>query len=197
MRWDERPKSRPNFLIMEIKDWRCLPRCVRWRLRESIHLEEQTITVLAETSKTKETRNVHIEPTLMAWFEEHKPAKLSGFVTPQTNFKKRTLTLHTDAGYRGNGLNTDRPEWSQDVLRHSYGSYWLAKFKNRGQLAESMGNSLQIIKKHYKRVVSKSDCAEYWRIVPGYEGQGTMKTTVLSPAEIKARRAEKIRKALD
>lgn len=163
---------------------------------ENIHLDEQTITVLAETSKTKETRNVHIEATLMAWLDEHKPAKLTGLVTPQKNIRKRTLALHTDAGYRGKGLNIDRPEWPQDVLRHSYGSYWLAKFRNRAQLAENMGNSLQIIKKHYKRVVSKSDFAEYWSIVPGYEGQGTMNKAEPSRAEIKARRAERLRKAL-
>ncbi|MEI6165418.1 MAG: tyrosine-type recombinase/integrase [Planctomycetota bacterium] len=164
---------------------------------ENVHLEEQTITVLAETSKTKETRNVHIETTLLAWIEEHKPTKLTGFVTAQTNFKKRTLALHTDAGYRGNGLNADHPEWPQDVLRHSYGSYWLAKFKNRAQLAESMGNSLQIIKKHYKRVVSKSDCAEYWSIVPGYEGRGKMKSDMPSQAEIKKTRAKSIQRALN
>jgi len=27
----------------------------------------------------------------------------------------------------------------RDVLRHSYGSYWLVKHKNRAQLAENMG----------------------------------------------------------
>jgi len=163
---------------------------------ENIHLEEQTITVLADTSKTKETRNVHIEPTLLAWLEDHKPKKPTGFVTAQENFKKRTLGLHVDLGYRGKGENEKAPAWPQDVLRHSYGSYWLAKFKNRAQLAENMGNSLQIIKKHYKKVVSKSAVAEFWSLVPGYEGQGIVNTSMPTEKEIKARRAQRLAKAL-
>ena len=67
--------------------------------------------------------------------------------------------------------NLDASTWPQDVLRHSYGSYWLGKYKQRAVLAEHMGNSLQIIKKHYRQVVSKSAVAEYWRITPTYDGK--------------------------
>ena len=68
--------------------------------------------------------------------------------------------------------NLDASTWPQDVLRHSYGSYWLGKYKQRAVLAEHMGNSLQIIKKHYRAVVSKGATTEYWRITPTYDGTG-------------------------
>ncbi len=152
---------------------------------EQIHLKERTIHVLAETSKIKEARNVHIETNLLRWLKLFKPAKASGYVTPQKNFKNRTLQLHIAAGYRGtlstklDGKvtkkihNADKPAWAQDICRHSYGSYWLASNGNRAQLAENMGNSIQIIKKHYKRVVSKADAKAYWSIVPAEVAQST------------------------
>jgi integrase len=133
---------------------------------EQIHLDERTITVLAETSKIKETRNVHIEETLFLWLSQTPAKDRKGYVTPQTNLTNYLLKLHVAAGYRGAGENMDKESWPQDVLRHSYGSYWLAKNGNRAQLAEYMGNSLQIIKKHYKQVVSKTETAKYWAILP-------------------------------
>ena len=168
-------------------------RLLKW---EQIHLEEKTITVLAETSKTKETRNVPIEATLMAWLEEYKPAKLKGSIIPHQNFIKRAQAFHSALGYKGNGENPEAPDWPQDVMRHSYGSYWLAKYKQRAVLAEHMGNTVEMIKKHYKRVVSKADFTEFWRIVPGYDGQGSMKNTPPSREELKQVRARKLRAGL-
>jgi integrase len=162
---------------------------------EEIHLEENTITVLAETSKTKETRNVPIEPTLRAWIDAYKPAILNGSIIPHRNFTKRAQALHAALGFKGQGQNPTAPEWPQDIMRHSYGSYWLAKFKQRAVLAEHMGNTVEMIKKHYKRVVSKADCAEYWRIVPGYDGK-TMPLHVPTDEEIDAARVNRIQKVL-
>ena len=144
-------------------------RLLKW---EQIHVEEKTITVLAETSKTKETRNVPIETTLATWLKAYQPEKPMGSILPHRNFKRRAQALHSALGFKGPGDNQTMPEWPQDVMRHSYGSYWLAKFRHRAVLAENMGNTVEMIKKHYKRVVSKADCTEYWRIVPGYDGSG-------------------------
>ena len=142
---------------------------LRW---EQIHLEEKTITVLAATSKTKETRNVPIETNLLAWIGAFVPERPQGLVTPQANLIQRLQNFHAALGYRVSDQNTDATTWPQDVMRHSYGSYWLSRYKQRAVLAEHMGNSLQIIKKHYRQVVSKSATAEYWRITPTYDGSG-------------------------
>ncbi len=50
-----------------------------------------------------------------------------------------------------------------------------------------MGNSVQIIKKHYKQIVSNSAVAEYWRIVPGYDGEGVVKERLSMEDARKAR----------
>jgi integrase len=170
---------------------------------ENIHLEEKTIHVLAETSKIKEARNVHIEDVLALWLEKYMPEEPKGFVTPQVNFKKYTLQIHMAAGYQGtrvnkvNGqliytkVNPDASLWPQDVMRHCYGTYWLAKHGNRAQLAEYMGNSLQIIKKHYKKVVSKSQAEAYWKLRPDRKPE-----LHLSREEIRAARARRVAAAV-
>ena len=163
---------------------------------ENVNLEEKTITVLATTSKTKETRNVPIEGNLLKWIEEFAPAKPHGLVTPAANFAKRIKAFHATLGYRMGDENPDAPTWSQDVLRHSYGSYWLAKRKQRAVLAEHMGNSLQIIKKHYKRAVGKTACSEYWKITPTYDGRGEVGHDV-SAEEISSNRAKRLAAAVD
>lgn len=178
-------------LFAGLRPYEC--RFLKW---EQIHLEEKTITVLSETSKTKETRNVPIESTLMAWLEEHKPSTLAGSIIPHQNFIKRAQALHSSLGYKGDGSNPQAPNWPQDVMRHSYGSYWLAKYKHRAVLAENMGNTVEMIKKHYKRVVSKADCAEYWKIVPGYEGQGKTASKTPTREEVRAKRTKRISAAV-
>lgn len=145
-----------------------------------IHLGKRIIHVRSEISKINESRNVHFGETLRAWLLRYKPegSKPTEFVTPQTNFKNYTLQIHIAAGYRGTLVKTvdrqkiktvfneDKPTWDQDILRHSFGSHWLERHGDRARLAEEMGNSLKIIKKHYRRVVDAADCSAYWSILP-------------------------------
>ncbi len=56
--------------------------------------------------------------------------------------------------------------WHHDVLRQTYGSYWLAIHQNRPLLAEHMGNSVRIITKHYKRMVSRGQAEAWFNVIP-------------------------------
>lgn len=117
------------------------------------------------------------------WLCEYAPPpKLrKGYVTPQTNLKNNLLKLHIEAGYRGTivktvkGVKTKQvfnpknSTWPQDILRHSFASHWLPIHQNRSVLAEEMGNSVQIIKKHYRKHASKSAAAAFWEILPAAE----------------------------
>jgi integrase len=134
---------------------------------EQIHLEEKQITVLHGTTKVKETRNVPIEENLMQWLHNYKGER-KGLVTPHTkaNLRPRLERLRVDAGYKLLGENPDGKVWVEDVLRHTYASYWLGRTKDRSHLAENMGTSLKMIKKHYKQVVSASSTAAFWAITP-------------------------------
>jgi hypothetical protein len=60
--------------------------------------------------------------------------------------------------------------WPQNALRHSFGSYHLAKFQDAPALALQMGNSVDVIMKHYRELVRPADAAKYWRIRPKTSG---------------------------
>lgn len=79
----------------------------------------------------------------------------------------RLKRFRAACGFKTNRKNPDGPRWDEDVLRHCYASYWLAKHKDRPHLAENMGNSLKMIKDHYKRIVPKSEVEKFWGILPG------------------------------
>lgn len=151
---------------------------------ENINLEEKQITVLDSTSKVAETRNVPIEDNLLLWLNAHKGER-KGFVTRQANFINNMRAVRGDMGYKavifaakriegkvqsiGTTVNPNGPEWPEDVYRHSYASYWLAKNKDRAHLAEHMGNSIQIIKRHYKAVIANSAQEAFWNLKPGLQ----------------------------
>ncbi len=59
-----------------------------------------------------------------------------------------------------------RAEWPQNALRHSFGSYHLAHFKDAAKLALEMGNSPAMIFKHYRELVKPKDAGVYWAIRP-------------------------------
>ena len=54
--------------------------------------------------------------------------------------------------------------WVADCIRHTYASNWLAVHKERAHLAEIMGNSPAIIRKHYKRAIPVNDAEAYFQI---------------------------------
>jgi integrase len=57
-------------------------------------------------------------------------------------------------------------EWPEDVLRHSFASYHLAKHRNAALTAELMGHkNARIIYAHYREVVKDAeDVSLFWSI---------------------------------
>jgi integrase len=58
--------------------------------------------------------------------------------------------------------------WPEDGLRHSYGSYHLARFRNAALRADQMGHkNARMLYTHYREVVKDSDdITDYWATVP-------------------------------
>jgi hypothetical protein len=54
----------------------------------------------------------------------------------------------------------------QDILRHSYGTHRMAVVRNAHQVAEEMGNSVPIVRRHYDAVLESSKAALWWQIQP-------------------------------
>lgn len=125
---------------------------LRW---ESIHFETSQIEVKAATSKTRQTRFVPIETCLA---ELLLPRRRPLGLIPGPHFEKILRSVKKEAGLI---------PWPVDVLRHCYGSYWLAVNKDRAHLAELMGNSLSVIRQHYRRAIPEATAREYWHLLGG------------------------------
>jgi integrase len=120
-----------------------------------IDLDANLIDIKARNSKTATRRLVTIQPNLQAWLAPHR--KVAGSVCPST------LRIKLDADRARCGLLQN---WPQNGLRHSFGSYHLARFNDAAALALQMGNSPAMIFKHYRQLVKPKAAQEYWNITP-------------------------------
>jgi len=123
-----------------------------------IDLESGHIEVKASKAKTRQRRLVTIGSNLLAWIKPF--AKKNESVTPSKNedvFGENLKEIAEAAGIQ---------EWPHNALRHSFGSYFFAKNKDENKTAAEMGNTPNIVFKHYRALVKEKDALEYWRIQP-------------------------------
>lgn len=124
----------------------------------NVNLQTNHIFVEASTSKRRESRYVRIEPTLSQWLSRY--TKPSGRICGP-NFRRQWDSVIKAAGY-----NAEQP-WPQDCMRHSYASYWLALYEDRPRLSELMGNSVGVIRRHYRQPVTKAEAQRFFALSPG------------------------------
>ena len=106
------------------------PREVR-RLRwMDIDLNEDSITVRAQCSKTGGVRHVEICPSLKRILKKHKMEDNSPICPP--NWRRKWQRIRNDSGFKGC--------WIQDVLRHTYASYFAKRFHDLPRLQINMGH---------------------------------------------------------
>lgn len=123
-----------------------------------IGLENRVIEVKGVKAKTRQRRLVHVADNLSEWLTPHR--KDRGPVTPANHidvFSERLRGLAQAAGI---------DPWPHNAMRHSFGSYFLAKTKDENLTASEMGNSPEVVIRHYRALVKEADVAEYWRISP-------------------------------
>jgi integrase len=117
-----------------------------------IHLDTMQIEVKARHSKTRRYRLVPIQPNLGEWLmrfrREDGPIYYS-----RRKFRE---------AYKAAGMH----EWKMDILRHSYGTYRLPLLKSAGALALEMGNSPDVIFRHYRRPMNEATASTYFDLRP-------------------------------
>lgn len=123
-----------------------------WR---EVDLDSGLIEVKAAKSKTASRRIVTMLPNLQRWLEPYRIRR--GGICP-AGLRKKLEADRAKAGLLEN--------WPNNALRHSFGSYHLAQFKDAAALALQMGNSPTIIFRHYRELVKPKDAAKYWEIMP-------------------------------
>ena len=118
---------------------------------ESVKLETGTIHIEPEMSKVRMKRLVTIQPNLAAWLRAY-PLEKYPIVPPDSTNNRRIVSAKF-------GL-------THDVLRHTFISMFVAKFRSMGEAALKAGNSESIIQKHYLDLKSKEEAERFFAIRP-------------------------------
>jgi integrase len=119
---------------------------------EDVHFDTMQIEVKARHSKTRRYRLVPIQQNLYGWLVQFRGTEGSVYYS-RRKFRE---------AYKGAGID----EWKMDILRHSYGTYRLPIIKSADALALEMGNSPDVIFRHYRRPVNEALALAYFAITP-------------------------------
>jgi len=118
---------------------------------DAVKLSERIITVGADVAKLRRQRHVTITDTAAVWLA--RIAKKRGPIVDPENFRKRFDEWRTAAGIK---------RWPNNALRHTFGSIHLATFKDEVRTAHEMGNSADMVHRHYKALVTETGASRYW-----------------------------------
>lgn len=125
---------------------------------KEVDLSRGFIEVTAKKSKTAQRRLVTIHPNLQAWLQPFSGR--TGLVWPFTE-------SHWRIKLDGLRETAKLAAWPSIGLRHSFGSYHLAKFSNANALALEMGHTTtKLIFSNYREVVRPDEAERYWNIRP-------------------------------
>jgi hypothetical protein len=116
-----------------------------------IDLQAGVIRITPELAKTKDVRQVMIQPCLHAWLTRYPIDRYPIIPSSASNL-----------------LAEVRKKFSigHDCLRHTFVSMHVARFRSMGDTALQAGNSEAIIKRHYLNLVTPEEADAFWRIVP-------------------------------
>ncbi|MBI5771173.1 MAG: site-specific integrase [Verrucomicrobia bacterium] len=118
---------------------------------EAVNLNGGFIAISAEVSKIREPRKITIQPNLAAWLRAYP---LEKFPLVVGNFQQRCSALRKKFNL------------SHDVMRHTFISMFVAKFRSIGEAAIQAGNSESIIRRHYLDMKTAEEAEEYFGILP-------------------------------
>ena len=79
---------------------------------------------------------------------------------PQQNL----FNLEREVRVAFRAMNDDK--WIADGLRHGFATYFRALKKSDQETAWYMGNSVQMVKKHYAKSIPLSELDNFWHMTP-------------------------------
>ncbi len=142
--------------------------------REEIDWEDDCIRVPDVVAKTGVPRVIPLLPTARVWLEWAgiRPGQTGAVCEENLAEIGETKRL---------GEVVFKTGWPQDALRHSYGSYRNAVVRSLSQVAEEMGSSEAMLRKHYHNPRSRSE-GEAWFDLRPPEGS----PCVIEPTQVSA-----------
>jgi hypothetical protein len=135
---------------------------------EHVRLDTGVILIEPEVSKVRMKRAVTIQPNLAAWLRAYP---LETFPIMPRGFKRLRLKFRKQFNL------------SHDVLRHSFISMFVGKFRSMGDAALQAGNSESIIRKHYLDLKTKDEAEAFFGILPKHADGAAVPPTAAFPAQ--------------
>lgn len=121
---------------------------------KSIMFDEKLVRLGPEITKTGAGRTLDISTNLEAWLKEFAPVEGPLVETRKIRPPDKAL------------LKTLGVETKNNALRHSFCSYHAALHRNPAMTADLAGNSVKMIKEHYRALVSRAAAEEWFAITP-------------------------------
>ena len=118
---------------------------------EDVNLETDIISISSEVSKVREPRKITIHPNLAAWLRAYPLDEIR--LIPADGHKRRHRI-------------SQRFGLAHDVLRRTFISMFVAKYRSIGEAAIQAGNSESIIRRHYLDLKSTTEAEEFFSILP-------------------------------
>jgi len=120
-------------------------RQIEWK---DIDLDGSMLTIGASIAKPRHRRIVHLSQNCVSLLREAGS-------NPRINQAHRIEYIQQKEPTLG---------WGHDIMRHSFASYHLALHESADKTALEMGNSPQILFKHYRELVKKADAERFFQI---------------------------------
>jgi integrase len=112
-------------------------------------------------AKTATRRLVPIQPNLMSWIAPYRErATAGGRVFVSYRAAERSIAVAKEM----------IGKWPKNALRHSYGTYRLAQCQDAARVALEMGNSPQMLFRHYRELADEQDATAWFSISPTLPG---------------------------
>lgn len=119
---------------------------------KDVRLDTGVILIEPEVSKVNEKRTIELQPNLRSWLQAY-PIKAFPIIT-KSRFRDMLLDVRA------------RFELGHDVMRHTFISMHVAKFRSVGDASLQAGNSESVIRKHYLNLRTEEEAKQFWNILP-------------------------------
>ena len=134
---------------------------------ESVRLDTGVIHIEPEVSKVRMKRNVTIQPNLAAWLTAY-PLDRFPIIPANLQHERAAIAKAFDL--------------SHDIMRHTFISMHVAKFRSMGEAALQAGNSESIIRKHYLDLKTPAEAEKFFGIMPKHAAAASVATAVPAAA---------------
>jgi integrase len=127
-------------------------------LWEDVNWDHGTIRVRNAKARSVANRYVHMEPVFKAWLEKCRPKEGGGPMCTMQYARRndlQELSVETSV------------DCTENIYRHSFGSYHYANFENKPKTMLEMGHTNPTtFDRYYRRAIPRPIARQYWELTP-------------------------------